>query len=93
MIGLGALTFLPTNTLFCLNPLSIYNFVKKGTIINKKMDELADIHDEFKKRAANSIDKFGAMLKMQKHSCWYRFFKLLTVFFGYEAKGMLVRVF
>ncbi|XP_054153757.1 uncharacterized protein LOC128952386 [Oppia nitens] len=74
MIAIAALTIVPTNAMFCLNPFSMANFIKKGRIINGKQDDLVRLHRQFQIRLANTMDKPKSFSEIQHHSCcsyWY----------------------
>lgn len=66
----SAVAFIPNTLMWCLNPSSIAHFIGKSKIINKNMDELAEITYRKKVRIANTIDRIHTTKDMQKHSCW-----------------------
>ncbi|XP_054153629.1 uncharacterized protein LOC128952288 [Oppia nitens] len=69
MIAIAALTIVPANALYCLNPFSIANFIKKGSLINTKQDDLVRLHEKFQVRLANTMDKYKTIGEIRKQSC------------------------
>ncbi len=70
MAAVAGMSWTPANAVYCVNPLSIANYVSKARAINRNNAELIKIQDEFKVRIINTCDRIHGLDEKQKHVCW-----------------------
>jgi hypothetical protein len=70
MSAVAGMSWTPANAVYCVNSLSIVNYVAKARAINRNNAELIKIQDEFKVRIINTCDRIDGPDEKQKHACW-----------------------
>ncbi len=70
IVAAGVISWGPTVTFFCLNPMRMAQFISKAKALNVYHDEFSRIVEEGKLRAINTADKVHTNAEKQKHGCW-----------------------
>jgi len=69
IVILSALTLIATNAVYCLNPISIANYIQKAKVVNRVNDDLDKLNKQFKIRLANIIDRVHMFQEIVKQGC------------------------